>query len=143
MNIRDVLTDQINLKVVCMTHNQLQRIVIEALEVQGNGFSVVRGNRRGIPDILGHIGGVFIGVEVKVKKDKLSPQQRVTLLNIKAKGGLGIVVHENYVNVFHEYVQRIKREVISNAPIYSIGKPTPKELEVDDFNIEPMTATLL
>jgi len=116
-----------------MKHNELQRVVLSALDVQGNGFSIVRSNKRGVPDIIGHIGIIFIAVEVKVGKDKLSNVQRAILLDINNQGAIGIVVHEKHLKVFHEYIQRIKRELTNGTLLNIIGKPIPKELLVEPF----------
>ncbi len=105
------------------------------LSIMGNGFSVVSSNRRGRPDIMGHIGLVGLFIEVKVKKDKLSPQQRATLCNINDKGGIGIVVHEKHLDVFKSYVDKIIYDIATHKPISIVGKPIPPELEVKPFDL--------
>ena len=116
-----------------MTHNDLQKRVVGIMTRKGNGFNVVSSNRRGRPDILGHIGMIFLAVEVKRGKDRLRPAQRHTALDIVSKGGLAIVVHEKHLAVFEQYVATIVREVEAHSPCTYIGKPIPPELKVDDF----------
>ena len=49
--------------------------------------------QRGISDVLGILpGGVFLAVEVKAPKGKLSEDQRRFLLDVKEAGGVGIYV---------------------------------------------------
>ena len=126
-----------------MKHNELQKKVIANMNRGGNGFNIVSSNHRGRPDVVGHIGVVFLAVEVKVGKDKLSTTQRATLLRIVETGGLGIVVHEKHYKVFTAYTAKIKQDIANNAPIDTIGKPIPKELEVAPFkdvvNVEALS----
>jgi len=51
--------------------------------------------RRGIPDILGFRkrDAVFIAVEVKAGRDRLRPEQKQFLDELKAAGGLAFVAH--------------------------------------------------
>jgi len=117
-----------------MTHRKLQREIVKVMTVKGNGFNVVSSNRKGRPDIIGHIGMIALFIEVKVGRDVLRPAQRMTLLDINKKGGIGIVVHEKYFeDVFIPYVERIEREVAQCLPCNLIGKPIPEELTVADF----------
>ena len=109
-----------------MKHNALQKKITEILQEVGNGFSVVSSNKRGRPDILGHIGKIFIAVEVKVGKDTLRTAQRATLLDINRKGGIGIVVHEKHLHIFKAFVDSI---CIGDTSI-------PPALSIDEFVID-------
>jgi len=44
--------------------------------------------KKGVSDILGCLGGYFIAIEVKIGKDRLSPEQEGFLKNIQAVGGI-------------------------------------------------------
>jgi len=116
-----------------MTHKKLQTMVAQRLGIKGNGFSIVSSNRRGRPDIAGHISMIVMYVECKVGGDKLRPAQRATLLDVAKKGGIGIQLHERDWEVFDAYVTRIEDEVSKCLPCNLIGKPIPEELKVLDF----------
>jgi len=127
-----------------MTHSKLQKLVIQAMLVHGNGFNIVSSNKRGVPDVLGHIGKVFLAIEVKVKTDRLRPAQRATILAIVNRGGLGIVVHEKHYRVFLAYIERLVDEQKKCLPINTIGLPIPPELVTDPFDkVLSVTAELL
>ncbi len=51
--------------------------------------------RRGVPDIIGfrRRDGIFIGVEVKAGSDRLRPEQKQFLDQLKAAGGLPFIAH--------------------------------------------------
>jgi len=115
-----------------MTHNKLQKKVTELLTVRGNGFSMVSSNRRGRPDIAGHIGVISIFIECKVGKDTLRPAQRTTLLDINRKKGIGIQLHEKHWDIFEAYVKRIEDEIDKYLPCNLVGMPIPEELVVTD-----------
>lgn len=49
---------------------------------------------KGIADILGILpGGKFLAIEVKIKPNKLSPEQGIFIEAIKARGGNAIVMY--------------------------------------------------
>ena len=51
--------------------------------------------KKGSADILGCLpGGCFLAVEVKAERGRLSPEQRQFLADIKALGGLAVVVRD-------------------------------------------------
>lgn len=47
----------------------------------------------GIPDIIGIHHGRFLGIEVKVGKNKLTKKQRAWIDSIKKEGGLAFVAY--------------------------------------------------
>jgi hypothetical protein len=51
-------------------------------------------SRRGIPDIVGCVNGVFFALELKRKGGKVAPIQKYTLEEITNAGGLALVVDE-------------------------------------------------
>lgn len=58
-----------------------------AEKIWGGGFQA-----SGIPDILACYRGCFVGIEVKVGKNKPSEIQEVKIKNINRAGGYGVVV---------------------------------------------------
>lgn len=54
---------------------------------------VVMAGARGTPDFLLCVAGIFVAVECKSKKGKLSAMQSHTLHNIAESGGLVVVPH--------------------------------------------------
>jgi penicillin-binding protein-related factor A (putative recombinase) len=46
---------------------------------------------KGVPDILGIYKGQFLGIEIKTKIGKVSPEQERFLDNIRQNGGIGFV----------------------------------------------------
>jgi len=55
----------------------------------------------GYPDLVGHIMGVYTGIELKVDGGYVSPEQKGHLRSINRTGGLGIVM------VFHRKDQKV------------------------------------
>ena len=52
----------------------------------------------GVPDIVGCYNGVFFGIECKAGKNKPTPLQEKNLAQIRAAGGLDMVVNEINMN---------------------------------------------
>ena len=52
----------------------------------------------GVPDIVGCYEGLFFGIECKAGKNKPTPLQEKNLEQIRAAGGLNMVVNENNMN---------------------------------------------
>ena len=82
-------------------HNELLKAAMEYLELRGvfawpnnTGGAMVKGGHfmrfgtRGSPDIIGILpGGRFLGVEIKVGRDRLSKAQHVFATHIRGAGG--------------------------------------------------------
>ena len=60
--------------------------------------------RKGIPDIIGIIKGRFYGIEIKFGADRQSAEQRIIELEIKAVGGVYLIVrtYRQYVESMNE-----------------------------------------
>lgn len=56
-----------------------------------NGRWIPGTTRTGTPDIIGNLNGVFLGVEIKIGRDKLSDKQRRVQREIQESGGIYIV----------------------------------------------------
>jgi|TARA_R110000824_G_scaffold48871_2_gene137605 Holliday junction resolvase len=52
----------------------------------------------GVPDIVGCYEGLFFGIECKAGKNKPTPLQEKNLEQIRAAGGLNMVVNETNMN---------------------------------------------
>ena len=59
-----------------------------------------RYGRKGVPDFLVNISGLFIAIEVKRIKGKLTPFQENELNKINSSGGLAIVMYGKSNEVF-------------------------------------------
>ena len=60
--------------------------------------------RKGIPDIIGIINGQFIGIEVKIGKDKQSAEQKEIQKEIIESGGIYFIAksYDDYLNKIKE-----------------------------------------
>jgi Holliday junction resolvase len=65
--------------------------------------------KSGVPDIIGHFLGRFIGIEVKTEKGKLSKLQEHEIRAINSTGGYAIVVYgyEDFLTKFREVKELI------------------------------------
>ena len=63
-------------------------------------FKVIRSSRSGTPDIIACKDGLFIGIEVKAEKGKLSKLQKLHQTEVKKKKGLHFVVKPSTYNLF-------------------------------------------
>lgn len=52
----------------------------------------------GVPDIVGCADGQFFGIECKAGKNKPTPLQQKNLEQIKAAGGIALVVNESNID---------------------------------------------
>ena len=78
-----------------MSEQQLQKKILNYLKAKEYyAIKVITANRAGCPDILACIQGRFVGIEVKIGKNKTSALQDVHLKHINYAGGLGIVVYD-------------------------------------------------
>ena len=48
--------------------------------------------RAGVPDLLMCINGRFVGIEIKVGKNKPTPLQKVSIVKINQAGGIGLIL---------------------------------------------------
>ena len=78
-----------------MTEQQIQKQILTYLEKQPNSyfFKTITTNKSGIPDIIGHINGKFIAIEVKKPNalHTVTPIQQHNIDTINTTGGLAIV----------------------------------------------------
>jgi hypothetical protein len=64
--------------------------------------------RRGIPDIIGIIGGRFFGIEVKIGKDRQSADQKEIEREIDDAGGVYFIAksYDDYLNKMAQHDKR-------------------------------------
>lgn len=81
-----------------MSESRLQKKIKESLEktYEGSFWYVVHGGpyqRRGIPDIVGCLNGIFIAIEVKLpgKEHTLTGIQKHTIAQINESGGMAFM----------------------------------------------------
>lgn len=62
--------------------------------------------RKGVPDIIGVIQGIFFGIEIKFGNDKQSADQRTVQLEIEAAGGYYFIAktYDDYLNKINEII---------------------------------------
>ena len=63
----------------------------------------------GVPDIVGCYRGTFFGIECKAGNNKPTALQQKNLDNIKAMGGIAMVVNEDNIEDVHIMMQGIER----------------------------------
>lgn len=60
--------------------------------------------KSGVPDILSCINGKFYGIEVKAPNGRPSLLQLITLRDIRAAGGVGVLLYPKDFEYFIEYI---------------------------------------
>ncbi|WP_020605221.1 VRR-NUC domain-containing protein [Spirosoma spitsbergense] len=78
----------------------------------------------GLPDVLACINGQFVGIEVKVGKDRLSEMQKQTHADLTDAGAIIYVAHsfDEFTAWFKSYIIPIPQRPI---PIYHQRHPIP------------------
>lgn len=69
--------------------------------------------RSGVPDIVACIDGIFVGIECKAGKGKLTAIQEYNLQEIERCGGIALVINEENVNDFKNLIARRLYEIQS------------------------------
>lgn len=59
---------------------------------------------QGVPDFIVCIDGLFVGIECKSGKGKVTALQQMNLDNIKRAGGLALVINEENINQLEELI---------------------------------------
>lgn len=72
------------------------------LKVWGGGYQ-----QSGIPDLLLCVQGFFLAVEVKGVGGKATPLQRLNLGQIKAAGGIGLILYPDGIDNFKNIVKGV------------------------------------
>lgn len=72
----------------------LQSKVLSFLKQQPNTWAikVITANERGCPDILCCVAGMFVAIEIKEGKDRLSSIQKEQMKRIREAGGRTVVM---------------------------------------------------
>lgn len=76
-----------------------KKVVAVLKELRAYYFYPVTGGYggSGVPDIVGCLHGKFFGIECKAGKNKPTPLQRKNLDNIRATGGVAMVINEDNI----------------------------------------------
>ena len=74
-----------------------KKVVEQLKQLRAYYFYPVTGGygRSGVPDIIGCYEGLFFGIECKAGNNKPTPLQEKNLKEIRAAGGLDMVVNED------------------------------------------------
>jgi Holliday junction resolvase len=77
-----------------------RKVVAQLKELGAYYFYPVTGGygRSGVPDVIGCYKGLFFGIECKAGKNKPTPLQQKNLEEIRAAGGLDMIVNEDNVH---------------------------------------------
>jgi len=106
--------------------NDLTKAVIQYLSL--NGWKVWRYNNvgvwdakkgvhrkskmtlKGVPDVIGFhkTTGIFGGFEIKVGKDRLSPEQKQFLDELESANGIGLVIRDEIGDLIRLYKEALK-----------------------------------
>lgn len=65
--------------------------------------------KAGVPDFVCCVRGIFVGIEAKAGKNKLSPLQELTLEQIRVSGGDTYVVYEKGIVQLDEVIGEMVR----------------------------------
>jgi len=88
---------------------KVKRAVVQQLKALGAYyFYPVTGGfgGSGVPDIVGCYNGLFFGIECKAGSNKPTALQQKNLSDIKASGGIALVINESNVNSVTEELNR-------------------------------------
>lgn len=89
-----------------MNAGQLQTKVINDLIAGGYWCTRVHSTRGGEPDMIACIDGLYVGIEVKVGKDRMTQLQEWKKARIERSGGLFWIVKD--YEGYKELLNRIK-----------------------------------
>lgn len=65
---------------------------------------------RGTPDIIGHVNGYFVALELKTKSGKLSKLQRIKLIEINRNKGIAVKVSPDNWTCVYKYLLELSEE---------------------------------
>lgn len=84
-----------------------KKVVEQLKQLRAYYFYPVTGGygRSGVPDIIGCYEGLFFGIECKARNNKPTPLQEKNLKEIRAAGGLDMVVNEDNM---HEVANELR-----------------------------------
>ena len=84
-----------------------KKVVEQLKQLRAYYFYPVTGGygRSGVPDIIGCYEGLFFGIECKTGNNKPTPLQEKNLKEIRAAGGLDMVVNEDNM---HEVANELR-----------------------------------
>ena len=75
-----------------MTEQQLQRKITQWLKSKEiYHFKVISANKKGVPDVIACVDGLFVAIEVKLPSGRVSELQDYNIEQITGSGGLAFV----------------------------------------------------
>lgn len=74
--------------------------------------------RSGVPDIVACVSGLFLAVECKAGKNKITDLQAREIQSIRAADGVAVVVNEENWDMLPELIRKMKR---GTSIIASVG----------------------
>lgn len=86
-----------------MTEGQIATKLKNELNKHGWFFKTTGVRQAGVPDIVGCYEGKFIGIEVKIAPNKITPLQKYNLEKIKYGFGLCYYPKDKFYTVMHPY----------------------------------------
>jgi Holliday junction resolvase len=95
-----------------MKEQAIQNKIIKNLNDAGFYCAkIIAAGKKGVPDILACIHGVFVGLEVKTEKGKATPLQNFNLAKIRDCGGKAAIVRswEDVIEIIKE-IENEKRK---------------------------------
>ncbi|MDD1625977.1 MAG: hypothetical protein LUQ26_00660 [Methylococcaceae bacterium] len=90
---------------------KIKKVVKEILEAEGIYFFMPLGSawgRSGIPDIVGSVNGIYLGIEVKAGKKIPTELQARELDKINKSGGLGICINADNLDTLTGLLRNLK-----------------------------------
>jgi hypothetical protein len=81
--------------------------------------------RSGIPDIITCVNGYFLAIECKAGKGKTTALQDAEIANIKASGGVALVITESNIDVLRTVIISLTK--LMPTPFMTVPTPTQED----------------
>lgn len=87
------------------------RVRAKLKEIGSYWFTPATGGygKSGVPDIVACINGKFVGIECKAGDNKPTILQEKNLAEIRANGGIALVIHENNLDELDYYFKSLSQ----------------------------------
>jgi len=93
-----------------MSEAQIQKKIIEYLNRKGAyTLKTITTNRKGCPDVICCLNGLFVALEVKAQKGRVSQLQEYHIKEINKSGGVAAIVRslEEVKQLLKEYIKEV------------------------------------
>lgn len=105
----------------------------KAFEIQVKQFLIDRGcwvlktwsngiQREGVPDLLVCCNGYFLAVELKAEKGRPSALQIWNIAQIRASGGIALVLYPDQFDSFKRLVDELQSQIIDKSKQYDFDR---------------------